>query len=225
MVMFKSNTLTDIKGKYAGTIFKRDRFGFHCSANRIPLRREPTSIQRVRRQAFRSLLSFITDNYTNEFRSLWESYGSKQLQWNQKFISYNLNRLIEGKPIKRYPTGVNICVNGDFEQGIEPWSFNKGFTLDNCRAHFHSTESSSIQQLIMYEFIAGHTYRVSFEIESISNTVLWIFICDPPFANYSTPGFKQHYFTPLFSGWGVIQFSAFPIIGTGDLLLTNIVID
>jgi hypothetical protein len=225
MALLKTNTFLNIKGKYTGTVYKRDKSGLHYTAAKRQVLRQPTLIQIARRSAFRKLLTFITENYTDEFRSCWQQYEGNELQWNQKFISYNLNRVIEGMPIIRYPPGVNIVVNGTFEQGQEPWQLDECWTIANYRAAYHTSAGKFLFQIPDHDFTAGKKYRFSYEIESIHGCNIYAFIETAQGQLYTTPGFKRDIITAVKSGKNGVGLIAWPKNSTGDVVVYNLIID
>jgi len=107
--------IVEINGKMGGDIWRYDWCKQHCQSMGRYIDKEPTKPQKIRRKQFTKLLSYVrTWGKESKFVQLWQAYCNSHpetnkkgevysLAWHQGFISYNLNRVISGKPVEQYP--------------------------------------------------------------------------------------------------------------------------
>lgn len=221
-MLLKAQSTIDIRGLHSNTIYKRDKSGLHNTVTYSKLNRDTNGIEGMRRYAFAQCLEYIKYNYTDEFRNYWQHYGSSKLQWNQKFIGFNINRLIEGKPILRYPTEGNIVKNGNFDDGMDTWVFSPGVSLNNYTAHYHYNNNSYIQQPYKYFFTAPVHYKAGIEIISIRNAKIRFDFGTVNSPWYTTKGWKTFDVNITYTGYYLLLINFLPLSGTGDAQVYNI---
>lgn len=115
MAMVKTDgTITELEGKEGGQIWRYDQCKQHLQAYPRIIDKEGSPQQWMRRRAFIRLMSYIPRHATVEFVHRWSLYAYHHpkitkkgkvtiLTWHCAFLSYNINRVIEGQPITEFP--------------------------------------------------------------------------------------------------------------------------
>jgi len=111
-----SNRIIDINGKVGGNIYRSDKCGIHVQTTPRTIRRDPTNNQKIRRNAWRALVTNYIKKLTQDQVYAWQDYANRHprknrkgetytLTWWQQFIATNINVYISGGPIDLWPPG------------------------------------------------------------------------------------------------------------------------
>lgn len=225
MILLKSDANSTLRGKYSGCVYKSGRYGLHIQPYTKTVKKYPTNTQKRRRIAFRKLLTFLRYNTDTELVNLWSNYGNKQLQWNQKFIQFNINRLLDGWPIWRFPPCHNMIINGDFSEGSAYWSTANNWLIHDYRAYSYT----SIPNVLIHDsdiyFEKGKKYRYSFEIEKLSNSEVGFYLFGPPTVYFNKTGLCRGVLTAPSSDYYFFGPMDRPLDGIAKSVIYNIRLD
>lgn len=115
MVMVKlAGDIVEIEGKVGGDVWRSDVCGSHIQKEPRRIGRHPSVYQEKRRRAFRFLVNISRRCLTIELVAYWQDYANKhprinskgkviKLTWFQKFISHNINKVVNEEDIDLLP--------------------------------------------------------------------------------------------------------------------------
>lgn len=104
-----SSSIVDIQGRGPGGIWRSDNCGQHLQGEPRMVRHEPTAPQRSVRWAFFICVLHFFKKLTSEQQNRWWVYSynhpittskgeTRYMQPHNAFVSYNLKRVLAGKP-------------------------------------------------------------------------------------------------------------------------------